>query len=121
MDQEEVALGEVFRDGVREVLSQPEFARSERILDLVDVLEQRTLSSAIPIRQLGEDGISVVIGSENRNEAMRECSIVLARYGTGGGPTGVVAVLGPTRMRYGRTISTVRYLADVLGDLIAHI
>ena len=121
MDQEEVALGEVFRDGVREVLSQPEFARSERILDLVDVLEQRTLSTAIPIRQIGEDGISVVIGSENRNEAMRECSIVLARYGTDGGPTGVVAVLGPTRMRYGRTISTVRYLADVLGDLIAHI
>jgi heat-inducible transcriptional repressor len=121
MDQEEVALGEVFRDGVREVLSQPEFARSERILDLVDVLEQRTLSSAIPIRQLGDDAISVVIGSENRNEAMRECSIVIARYGTEGGPTGVVAVLGPTRMRYGRTISTVRYLADVLGDLIAHI
>src|SRR3954451_23849200 len=121
MDQEEVALGEVFRDGVREVLSQPEFARSERILDLVDVLEQRTLSNAIPIRQLGDDGISVVIGAENRNEAMRECSIVIARYGTQGGPTGVVAVLGPTRMRYGRTISTVRYLADVLGDLIAHI
>jgi heat-inducible transcriptional repressor len=121
MDQEEVALGEVFRDGVREVLSQPEFARSERMLDLVDVLEQRTLSSAIPIRQIGEDGISVVIGAENRNEAMRECSLVLARYGTDGGPTGVVAVLGPTRMRYGRTISTVRYLADVLGDLIAHI
>src|SRR4051794_34300176 len=121
MDQEEVALGEVFRDGVREVLSQPEFARSERILDLVDVLEQRTLSNAIPIRQLGDDSISVVIGSENRNEAMRECSIVIARYGTEGGPTGVVAVLGPTRMRYGRTISTVRYLADVLGDLIAHI
>jgi len=121
MDQEEVALGEVFRDGVREVLSQPEFARSERILDLVDVLEQRTLSTAIPIRQLGDDGISVVIGSENRNEAMRECSIVLARYGTEGGPTGVVAVLGPTRMRYGRTISTVRYLASVLGDLIAQI
>jgi heat-inducible transcriptional repressor len=121
MDQEEVALGEVFRDGVREVLSQPEFARSERILDLVDVLEQRTLSNAIPIRQLGEDGISVVIGSENRNEAMRECSIVIARYGTEGGPTGVVAVLGPTRMRYGRTISTVQYLASVLGDLMAQI
>ena len=121
MDQEEVALGEVFRDGVREVLSQPEFARSERILDLVDVLEQRTLSNAIPIRQLGDDAISVVIGAENRNEAMRECSIVLARYGTEGGPTGVVAVLGPTRMRYGRTISTVRYLASVLGDLMAQL
>jgi heat-inducible transcriptional repressor len=121
MDQEAVALGEVFRDGVREVLSQPEFARSERILDLIDVLEQRTLSSAIPIRHLSEDGISVVIGSENSHEAMRDCSIVVARYGIEGGATGVVAVLGPTRMRYARTIPTVRYLAHLLGDLIAQI
>jgi heat-inducible transcriptional repressor len=121
MDQESMALGDVFRDGVREVLSQPEFARSERILDFIDVLEQRTLSTAIPIRQLGDDGISVVIGSENSHEAMRECSIVLARYGTEGGPSGVVAVLGPTRMRYARTIPTVRYLASLLGDLISQI
>jgi heat-inducible transcriptional repressor len=121
MDQESIALGDVFRDGVREVLSQPEFARSERILELIDVLEQRTLSSAIPVRELSEDGISVVIGSENRHEAMRECSIVVARYGQDGGPSGVVAVLGPTRMRYSRTIPTVRFLSSVLGDLVAQI
>jgi heat-inducible transcriptional repressor len=121
MEQESIALGDVFRDGVREVLSQPEFARSERILELIDVLEQRTLSSAIPVRELTEDGISVVIGSENTHEAMRECSIVVARYGVEGGPSGVVAVLGPTRMRYSRTIPTVRFLSSVLGDLVAQI
>ena len=121
MEQESVALGEVFRDGVREVLSQPEFSRSERILELIDVLEQRTLTSAIPIRQLGDDAISVVIGSENSHEAMRECSIVVARYGAEGGPSGVVAVLGPTRMRYARTIPTVRFLASVLGDLTSQL
>jgi heat-inducible transcriptional repressor len=121
MEQESVALGEVFRDGVREVLSQPEFARSERILELIDVLEQRTLSTAIPVRELTEDGISVVIGAENQHEAMRECSIVVARYGQDGGPSGVVAVLGPTRMRYSRTIPTVRFLSSVLGDLVAQI
>jgi heat-inducible transcriptional repressor len=121
MEQESVALGDVFRDGVREVLSQPEFSRSERILELIDVLEQRTLTSAIPIRQLGDEGISVVIGSENSHEAMRECSIVVARYGVEGGPSGVVAVLGPTRMRYARTIPTVRFLASVLGDLTSQL
>jgi heat-inducible transcriptional repressor len=121
MDEEALALGEVFRDGVREVLSQPEFARSDRMLDIIDILEQRTLSSAIPIRQLGEDGISVVIGSENNNESLRDCSVVLARYGSQDGPTGVVAVLGPTRMRYSRTIPTVRYLAALLGDLMSQI
>jgi heat-inducible transcriptional repressor len=121
MEQESIALGDVFRDGVREVLSQPEFARSERILELIDVLEQRTLSSAIPVRELSEDGISVVIGAENQHEAMRECSIVVARYGQDGGPSGVVAVLGPTRMHYARTIPTVRFLSSVLGDLVAQI
>jgi heat-inducible transcriptional repressor len=121
MDEESLALGEVFRDGVREVLSQPEFSRSDRMLDIIDILEQRTLSSAIPIRQLGEDGISVVIGSENNNESMHDCSVVLARYGNPGGPTGVVAVLGPTRMRYSRTIPTVRYLATLLGDMMSQI
>jgi heat-inducible transcriptional repressor len=121
MDQESLALGEVFRDGVREVLSQPEFARSERMLDIIDILEQRTLPTAIPIRHLGDDGISVVIGSENSHDALQDCSVVLARYGTLGGPTGVVAVLGPTRMRYSRTIPTVRYLATLLGDLMSQI
>jgi heat-inducible transcriptional repressor len=121
MDQESQALGEVFRDGVREVLSQPEFAKSDRMLDLVDALEQRTLVSAMPLRQVDDDGISVVIGSENALETMRDCSIVLARYGHEGGPSGVVAVLGPTRMQYSRTIPRVRYLAAVLGELIAQI
>lgn len=121
MDQESLALGDVFRDGVREVLSQPEFARSERMLDLVDILEQRTLVAAMPIRQIDEDGISIVIGSENAHESMQDCSVVLARYGRTSGASGVVGVLGPTRMRYSRTIPTVRYLAALLGDLITQI
>jgi heat-inducible transcriptional repressor len=121
MEQESMALGEVFRDGVREVLSQPEFAKSERMLDLVDALEQRTLVSAIPIRLLDDDAISVLIGQENSLESMRDCSMVFARYGYDNGPSGVVAVLGPTRMRYSRTIPTVRYLAAVLGELVTQI
>lgn len=121
MDQEAMALGEVFRDGVREVLSQPEFSKSDRMLDLVDVLEQRTLVAAMPLRQVGDEGISVVIGSENALESMHDCSIVLARYGSDSGPSGVVAVLGPTRMQYSRTIPRVRYLAAVLGELISQI
>jgi heat-inducible transcriptional repressor len=121
IDQEAFALGDVFRDGVREVLSQPEFARSERILDLVDVLEQRSLANAIPTRIAAADGINVVIGAENTLDAMRDCSIVFARYGGDDGPSGFVGVLGPTRMRYARTIPTVRYLAAVLSELVGQI
>ena len=46
------------------------------------------------------------------------CSMVLTRYGAPGFATGALGVLGPTRMAYGRTISTVRYVAGLLSDLV---
>ena len=49
---------------------------------------------------------------------MRSCSLVLGTYGAPGVASGALAVLGPTRMRYPRTISTVRYLADVMSELV---
>jgi heat-inducible transcriptional repressor len=33
--------------------------------------------------------------------------------------TGSIGVLGPIRMPYDRTISTVRFVANVLSDLVA--
>ena len=33
--------------------------------------------------------------------------------------SGALAVLGPMRMRYSHTISTVRYLANLMGELLA--
>ena len=42
----------------------------------------------------------------------------LARYGPKGGAGGVVGILGPTRMPYGETVGHVRYVADVLTELV---
>ena len=33
--------------------------------------------------------------------------------------TGALGVLGPTRMPYGRAISAVRYVADLMSDLVS--
>jgi transposase len=77
---------------------------------------------AVSLAKLFRAGeLTAVWVPDRRHEAMRECSLVVARYGVEGGPSGVVAVLGPTRMHYARTIPKVRYLAQLLGDLIAHI
>jgi heat-inducible transcriptional repressor len=42
---------------------------------------------------------------------------VLARYGTPQA-RGALGVLGPTRMRYGRAVSAVRYVANLMSDLL---
>ena len=121
LDEESVAVGDIYRDGVREVLSQPEFARSGRMIDLIDLLEQRSLAAAIPVRALQGGTVSVVIGSENASASMQECSIVVSSYGREDGATGVVAVLGPTRMDYARTVPVVRFVAGTLSELVSQI
>ena len=50
---------------------------------------------------------------------MRSFGVVLSTYGVDDVMTGVLGVLGPTRMSYWRTISTVRYMARLMSDLMS--
>jgi heat-inducible transcriptional repressor len=106
-------------EGIANVLRQPEFSRSDRMLDVVEALEERNLSKVIPFETIAEEGVTVIIGAENRRDAMRDCSVVMARYSAGdGGPSGALGVVGPTRMHYPRAIATVRYLGSLMSDLM---
>jgi heat-inducible transcriptional repressor len=82
------------------------------------VLEQRNLPKLIPFRELSKDGVTVMIGAEHEEDAMRDYSVVVAPYGAPGGVQGAMAVLGPTRMHYSETISTVRFMAGVMSEML---
>ncbi len=63
-------------------------------------------------------GLQVLIGGEGGWEELRQCSMVIARYGVPGMATGALGVLGPMRMSYAKTIPTVRFVAGLLSDLV---
>jgi heat-inducible transcriptional repressor len=109
---------EAYLDGVRHVLQKPEFATSEKMLGLLDVMEQRNLTRLIPFREISADGVTVMIGAENEEDAMHEYSVVVSPYGVPGGISGAMAVVGPTRMHYSRTISTVRFLSELMSEML---
>ncbi len=113
----------LYRDGLSNILAEPEFAQSEAAREAFRVLEERSLLEDVLAQALGPTvgGVQVLIGGEGRWEALRACSIVLARYGISGYATGALGVLGPTRMAYGRAISTVRYVAGLLSGLVYEI
>jgi heat-inducible transcriptional repressor len=111
---EEAAL-----DGIRNVLQKPEFANSDKMLNLLDVLEQRNLPKFIPFGEAAADGVTVMIGAEQQQDAMHDYSVVISRYGVPGGISGHMAVVGPTRMRYPQTISTVRYLSQLMTEMLS--
>ncbi len=113
--------GEIYTDGLTNVLSEPEFAESDearRALKLFeerstlqDLLARTTINSAV-------GGLQVLIGGEGGWEELRQCSMVLARYGVPGLATGTLGVLGPMRMSYAKTIPTVKFVAGLLSDLV---
>ena len=114
--------GEVYLDGLANVLAQPEFTGSEEARRAVHVLEERSVLNDLVTRSLetsSQGGVQVLIGGEGTWSELRPFSVVLARYGTPGLITGTLGVLGPMRMSYGRTISTVRFMSGLLSDLVS--
>ncbi|MFM8322330.1 MAG: heat-inducible transcriptional repressor HrcA [Chloroflexota bacterium] len=118
---EQAHTGELYRDGLTHVLAEPEFGEATSARRALRILEERPLLEDLLHRTvLTNDmrSVQVLIGGEGTWEELRECSMVLARYGAPGLATGTLGVLGPMRMSYGRTISTVRFMADLLSGLV---
>jgi len=110
---------EPFLDGLHFMLSQPEFCHNQRILALMELVEQRSLLKSIIPAKLPSRGVQVIIGRENKAEPIHDYSVVISRYGLPREAVGTIGVIGPTRMPYARTIATVDYLSSVLSRLMA--
>jgi heat-inducible transcriptional repressor len=110
--------GEIYRDGLMNIFRQPEFSEIENVRPIIRILEEQNLLEAILAEVLNSSGVQVIIGGEGRWDDLSGCSVVVAPYGEAGRAVGALGVLGPMRMRYGRAISAVRYVADLLSDLI---
>jgi len=108
----------IYRDGLMHILRQPEFDEIDRARQIVQVLEQNNALEAIFDQAHLMNGVQVLIGGEGKFDDMEGCSIVLSGYGLRGEANGVLGVLGPMRMPYGRAISAVRYVADLMSDLV---
>jgi heat-inducible transcriptional repressor len=92
----------------------------ERIRTLFDDIERK--ADLIRLLELAKDGagVRIFIGSENRLFSLSGSSIVAAPYANAAGKiVGVIGVLGPTRLNYGRIIPMVDHTAKVIGRLLA--
>jgi heat-inducible transcriptional repressor len=103
----------LYRDGLINMLHQPEFSLPDSARNVVHLFEDRTLLEDL----LEVGGVQVIIGGEGRWDELRDCSLVVSPYGVSGEARGALGVMGPMRMPYSRAISTVRYVAGLLSDL----
>lgn len=84
-----------------------EFLSNEH--DLARMLENLPLDTA------------VTIGRENSRIELATSAIVSTRYNIDSNPSGVLAVIGPLRMDYGRVISILDCVSECVGTLIGEL
>lgn len=111
-ETDEVVLG---RTSV--LAEQPEFATGARMRELIELTEQRdVLRKALESRS-NAVGLTVTIGGENESRRLSRLTLVTAPYQSG--PlSGVIGVLGPTRMPYDKVVSLVEHTSKLVGDLL---
>jgi len=84
------------------------FADLETQTDVIDLLH----------RAENGEGVKIFIGSENKLFSLSGSSMIAAPLrGADQRVAGVLGVIGPTRLNYGRIVPMVEYAAQVLGDL----
>lgn len=91
----------------------------ERVRQLFDDLEsKKDLIRLLGLAEQGE-GVRIFIGSENQMFSLSGSSLVVAPYhDTDHKVIGVLGVIGPTRLNYGRIIPMVDYTAQLVGRLL---
>ncbi len=114
---EDLTTRDIIYDGLVNMLSQPEFKATERVKQVLEIIEGGGSLLTLLTDVLTQDGVQVIIGDENRLNDLRQCSVILARYGVGE-KAGVLGIIGPTRMEYGRSIGGVRYVARLLSEMM---
>jgi len=108
----------IYRDGLGYILELPEFREARSLKQVVDLLERGMFFEEMLAEVMERGGVQVIIGGEGRWDELSDCSVVMARYGGESRVGGALGVVGPTRMPYAHAISVVRYVAELMGDLM---
>ncbi|MDA3815379.1 MAG: HTH domain-containing protein [Patescibacteria group bacterium] len=110
---------EYFDFGMHNLLDDPELSdmddlsRLTSALDLIDENIDKILS------QVKEGETKIFVGKENPLKEAQNCSMIVAPYKMKKGGQGLIAIIGPKRMKYGRNKGLIDFVKKMLGGGVA--
>ena len=96
---------------------QPEFATSDKMRRLLALTESNEHLTELLRRRHVNPGVSITIGNEHGDPRFENFTIVTSEY-RAGSLTGVIGVIGPTRMPYEKVIAVVTHASRLVSDLL---
>lgn len=108
----------LYHAGLTQIMVEPEFADSEHLKGVVEILEHGFRLAPI-LERLPRRGVQVIIGGEPPLQDIEHVTLVLSRFGHRRTHNGVLGVVGPTRLAYERAVSTVGFVAELMTQLVS--
>ncbi|MDO5547496.1 MAG: heat-inducible transcriptional repressor HrcA [Eubacteriales bacterium] len=116
---EELGTQKLFLQGASKLLSQPEYRDVAKAQALLDYIGDSAHVPALRRFTREIDGVRITIGPENGVEPLENASMVYATYNIGSVGRGLIGIVGPTRMDYGRLSARLSLFSKGLNKLIA--
>lgn len=108
--------GEVLIGSTQPLADQPEFSSNEQMRTLLELTERRDVLR-YALERRASPGLTVTIGGEHMDPKLTAFTLVTSRYQCG--PfSGVIGVMGPTRMPYQKVVTLVEHTSRLIGDLL---
>lgn len=102
--------------GATELLQQPEFKSVEKMQPVLSLLEEQHQLGHV-LQDDSKHPIKVKIGSENNVAELNNMSLIQADFSQDDKSFGTLAILGPTRMEYGRIINMLTYMKQLMESI----
>lgn len=110
---------ELFVSGLHQIMQLPDFSDIEKLREIAKTIQDRHLLIKLFEQIDEEEDVKVIIGDENPLQEFKNLSIVASPYREKGKSLGVIALVGPKRMNYQRSIMLVRAFAKSLSNALS--
>jgi len=110
--------------GTSKLIKEPEFTENKKLQNLINFFESDDGSHELSeifmssIEEFNQNSPIILIGKEIRINDLQDCSIVMGKYNIGNSLSGTIGLLGPTRMRYGKSVAALEEMIKNLSYLL---
>ena len=107
---------EFYDFGMSELLENPEFQKIDEFCLIVEALDYIDENVKTILEKLKDGQTKIFIGKENPIKEISHCSMVVSPYRSKSGERGLLAIIGPKRMKYAKNKSLLDYVRKLISS-----
>lgn len=111
---------QVHMSGAKNILQFPEFSDITKAKSLFQTLEEKDVLVTL-LESSKSNDLQILIGSENADQSMQDCSVITATYKLSDDTRGTIGIVGPTRMDYSQVVSVLNGMVQNIEKVLRNL